>query len=108
MKKALIIHGWESNSQDHWFQDEKKYLESIGYKVLVPDMPYTMKPKMDEWVKIVKDFSPDEESVLIGHSLGAPTILRFLKMLSKRSEKFFLLLVLPALWILIIRMPNIL
>jgi len=91
MKKALIIHGWESHSKDHWFQEEKKILESMGYKVEVPDMPNTFHPKKDEWVKVVKDFKPDEKSVLIGHSLGVPTILRFLEVSDQKVGKCILI-----------------
>lgn len=91
MKKALIIHGWEGNPKDHWFQEEKKILESIGYKVSVPDMPNTFHPEKDKWVKVVQDFDPDENSVVIGHSLGVPTILRYLEATSKKVDKVILL-----------------
>ncbi len=26
-KRVLIIHGWESNSKEHWFLEEKEKLE---------------------------------------------------------------------------------
>ena len=91
MKKALIIHGWESHSRDHWFQEEKSILESLGYMVEVPDMPNTFHPKKDEWVKVIEDFDPDENSVLIRHSLGAPAILRYLEKAKKKVGKAFLL-----------------
>lgn len=79
MKRVLIIHGWESNSKEHWFQEAKTRLERIGYQVTVPDMPDTFFPKQEEWVKVIEDFRPDENSILIGHSLGGPTILRYLE-----------------------------
>jgi uncharacterized protein len=79
MKRALIIHGWESGSTEHWYQEEKKALEAMGYEVVVPDMPNSFHPDKDDWVQIITDFAPDKESVLIGHSLGAPTILRYLE-----------------------------
>ncbi len=78
-KKVLIIHGWESNSKEHWFLEEKERLEKLGYGVEVPDMPNTLRPKKEEWVSIIKDFNPDENSILIGHSLGGVAILRYLE-----------------------------
>lgn len=85
MKKVLIIHGWESNSKEHWFLKEKEKLEKLGYEVSVPDMPNSFFPKEEEWVQIIKDFDPDENSVLIGHSLGGTAILRYLEGASKKA-----------------------
>lgn len=90
MKKALITHGWESGPNEHWYQEEAAVLERLGLEVLVPEMPGGTWPKKDEWVKIVADFNPDEETVLIGHSLGAPTILRYLENAEKKVGKVFL------------------
>jgi hypothetical protein len=91
MKKVLIIHGWESGSKEHWYQEEKSILEKRGYEVFVPDMPNTNFPVEKEWVKIVEDFSPNENDILIGHSLGAPTILRYLEKARGKVGKVFLI-----------------
>lgn len=78
-KRVLIIHGWGSNSKEHWFLEEKERLERQGLEVTVPDMPNTHYPKQEEWVRVIEDFSPDENSILIGHSLGGTAILRYLE-----------------------------
>jgi len=85
-KRVLIIHGWESNSTEHWFLEEKERLEKMGYEVLVPDMPNTSHPKREEWVKTIEDFNPDENSILIGHSLGGPAILSFLQKANQKVD----------------------
>lgn len=90
MKRVLIIHGWQSNSEEHWYQEEKNILESKGYEVSVPDMPNSNFPKQQEWVKVIEDFKPTENDVLIGHSLGVPTILRYLEDATGRVDKVFL------------------
>lgn len=77
--KVLILHGWGSNSTEHWFLEEKQRLEKLGLEVLVPDMPNTLLPVPAEWVKVIKEFNPDESSVLIGHSLGGTAVLRYLE-----------------------------
>jgi len=91
MKKVLIIHGWQSGSQEHWYQEEKKILENLCYKVTVPDMPNANYPNLNEWIQIIEDFCPDKDSILIGHSLGAPTILRYLESTKKKVEKIILI-----------------
>jgi len=78
-KRVLIIHGWEASSKEHWFLEEKERLEKLGFEVAVPDMPNTLHPGKEEWVKVIKDFTPDGESILIGHSLGGTAILRYLE-----------------------------
>jgi len=89
-KRALIIHGWESAPNEHWYQDEKAELESLGYEVSVPAMPNAAFPIKEEWVQVITDFSPDKETVLVGHSLGAPTILRYLESSDTSVGKVFL------------------
>lgn len=90
-KRVLIIHGWESNSKEHWFLEERERLEKIGYGVTVPDMPSIFHPKQEEWVQIIKDFNPDKNSILIGHSLGGVAILRYLEEMVNRVGKCILI-----------------
>jgi hypothetical protein len=86
-RRVLIIHGWEATSKDNWFLEEKARLEKLGYEVVVPDMPNTLEPKKEEWVKVIRDFNPDDNSILIGHSLGGTAILRYLEEASNRVGK---------------------
>ncbi|MAF43575.1 MAG: hypothetical protein CMI54_05330 [Parcubacteria group bacterium] len=90
-KRVLIIHGWESNSREHWFLEEKERLEKLGYEVVVPDMPNTLHPQKEEWVQVIKNFHPDKESILIGYSLGGPTILRYLEEITEKVGKCILI-----------------
>jgi len=90
-KRVLIIHGWESNSREHWFLEEKKRLEGQGHEVVVPDMPNTLHPKKEEWVEVIRNFNPDEDSILIGHSLGGVAILRYLEVAGQKVGKCILI-----------------
>lgn len=51
--------------------------------VLTPDFPDSENPKLGEWLaktrSLVPRFEPSEDWILIGHSLGCPTILRLLE-----------------------------
>lgn len=90
-KRVLILHGWESNSREHWFLEEKERLKRQGYEVLVPDMPNTFYPKQEEWVKVIERFQPDENSILIGHSLGGVAVLRYLEKAKSPVGKIILI-----------------
>ena len=83
MKKAYLIHRWEGNPENCWFPWLKKELEAKGFAVVVPAMPNTDEPRIEEWVghlkEIVKDV--DEETYFIGHSIGCQAIMRFLETL---------------------------
>ena len=90
-KNILIIHGFESNSREHWFLAAREKFEKEGYKVFVPDMPGTFFPKKDEWVKKIGSFNPDENWILIGHSLGGNAILRYLEIVNRKVAKVILM-----------------
>ena len=82
-KRAFIIHGWDGYPNEGWFPWLKKELEQKGFRVRVPTMPESAKPKIETWVsylaKIVGDV--DENTFFVGHSIGCQTILRYLESL---------------------------
>lgn len=90
-KRILIIHGWESNSREHWFLKEKERLEKLGHTVVVPDMPNTFHPRKEEWVKVIEDFAPGDDSILVGHSLGGVVVLRYLEKIDRKILKCILM-----------------
>lgn len=82
MKRVFIIHGWGGTPNDkNWILWLKKELEARGDEVITPQMPDTNSPRIENWVphlaKIVGNLQ--ETDVLIGHSMGCQTILRFLE-----------------------------
>src|SRR3989344_3930633 len=83
MKRVFIIHGWGGFPEEGWFPWLKKELEARGFAVQVPAMPDTNEPKIETWVphlaKLVGE--PDEQTFLIGHSIGCQTVLRYLQTL---------------------------
>jgi len=90
MKRALIIHGWTANPQMHWMPEIKAFLEGQGFHVEAPLMPERFTPTENTWVKVIEDFSPDEHSILIGHSLGSTTILEYLEKSTNKVGKVLL------------------
>jgi len=81
MKRAIIVHCWEGVPEYCWYPWLKSELEEDGYDVMVPAMPETEEPKQILWVPHLAEIvgEPDDELVLIGHSVGCITILRYLE-----------------------------
>lgn len=83
MKRAVIVHCWGGNSNYAWYQWAKSELKRRGYQVSVPDMPHTDEPRLSEWLPTLQAVigEADDGLLLIGHSLGTVTIMRYLETL---------------------------
>jgi len=83
MKRAIIVHCWDGTPNYAWYPWVKKELEGKGYIVQVPAMPETETPKLALWLPKLEETIgiPDDDLVLIGHSIGCATILRYLETL---------------------------
>jgi len=88
MKRAIIVHCWGGRSNYAWYQSVAGQLEERGYQVQVPDMPNTDEPRLDTWVPYLRDLidQPDDELVLIGHSIGTVAIMRYLETLDNDQQ----------------------
>ena len=82
-KRAFIIHGWEAAPHDHWFPWLAAELEKCGWEARTLAMPGSAHPEMDAWTHAVAEAvgMPDAQTVLIGHSIGAMAIMRYLESL---------------------------
>ncbi|OGY25017.1 MAG: hypothetical protein A2Y57_02515 [Candidatus Woykebacteria bacterium RBG_13_40_7b] len=87
-KRLIIVHDWEGNPEEGWFPWLKKEMEENGWEVLVPAMPEPDHPIMDSWLAhlIRVAGGVDENTFLVGHSLGCITILRFLENLPSERK----------------------
>jgi len=88
MKKAYIIHGWGGHPDEHWMPWLQRELENNGFKVSVPQMPDTNKPKIKAWVSKLAEVAgnPDGDTYFVGHSLGCKAILRYLETLNENIK----------------------
>jgi predicted alpha/beta hydrolase family esterase len=86
-KRVVIIHGWGGYPEEGWFPWLKDELEKKGFDVIVPAMSNTDKPDVKVWVnqlaKLVGE--SDENTYLVGHSMGVQTILRYLATLKDKK-----------------------
>jgi len=81
MTTVFVIHGISGSSQENWFPWLKERLESFGVKVIVLNFPDADNPKLGEWLDYFKQYASelDEDSIVIGHSLGVPFLLSVLE-----------------------------
>jgi len=89
MKRVILVHGWEGSLESNWFPWLKGELESWGLEVIIPEMPDTDEPKIGPWVSKLREVvgEIDEDTFLIGHSIGCQAIMRYLESL-KGDEMF--------------------
>lgn len=94
MKNAFIFHGTEGYPEENWFHWLKQELEKIGYQVFVPQFPSPPKvaAKIDEWFNVLEKYIQyiNEDTLLIGHSLGGVFTLRILEKIKHPVRAVFL------------------
>ena len=92
MKNAIIIHGTEGFPEENWFPWLRGELEKCGFKVNIPQFPSppVVPAKIAEWWEVLKNYSIDEDTILVGHSLGGVFTLRILEKLDEQIDGAFL------------------
>lgn len=80
-KRIFIIHRWDGAPSKDWLPWVKAELEKKSFEVIVPEMPNSQEPKIEEWVPFVTELvgEVDENTFFIGHSVGCQTIMRYLE-----------------------------
>jgi predicted alpha/beta hydrolase family esterase len=79
--KIVIFHGTDGNPQGNWFPWLKKELEKLGHEVFVPKMPTPDNQSVDSWCVATQEQVPfmfGEDTILVGHSLGAVWVCEIL------------------------------
>ena len=91
MKNAIIFHGSDCTPNDFWYPSIKRFLESKGYTVWVPQLPGAKEPDLLAQLPFVlKNGKFDEHTILIGHSAGCPLILSILEKITVPVRKVVL------------------
>jgi predicted alpha/beta hydrolase family esterase len=86
--KVIILHGYGSSKNDHWFPWLKSELESRGYEVWCESLPNTDAPDPEEWTSVILA-QLKEDAIVIGHSLGIPAGLNALRRFDGTIRAFF-------------------
>jgi predicted alpha/beta hydrolase family esterase len=86
-----LIHGWSGNPENAWFPWLKEKLIEKGFSVSALEMPDPDHPKIEPWVKTLEEnIDLNEKNILVGHSIGCQTIMRYLEKIDKPVEKIIL------------------
>lgn len=98
-KRIFIIHGWDQNPHSGWYPWLKKELEQRKFEATVVDMPYDQKPDISTWTSHLFQtiIGPDKKTYLIGHDIGATTVLRFLEKMPSDMKIGGVILVAPMI-----------
>lgn len=78
----IIVHGAYGHPFENWFNWMKVELAKLGVECFVPQLPTPNGQELQNWLQlfnstIVPIINPD--TILIGHSLGAAFLLRWLE-----------------------------
>lgn len=91
MTNVIIIHGTEGNPEMNWFPWLKTELEKLECKVFIPKFPTPENQSLENWLAVFKDYEQylDENSIIVGHSLGPAFLLSVLENLNHRIKAAF-------------------
>lgn len=85
-KTVFIFHGTEGYPEENWFPWLKQNLEKLNCRVYVPQFPSPPKipAKISDWFDVLKKYDDkiNQDTILIGHSLGGIFVLRLLEKLN--------------------------
>ena len=89
--KVVIIHGAYGHPGENWFPWLKKELEKERVEVYVPKFPTPEGQTLDNWMKVFQEYLDiiDENTIMVGHSLGPAFILNVLEHTDKIIKAAF-------------------
>lgn len=95
MNTIFIFHGTEGYPQENWFPWLKEKLEAKGCKVFVPQFPSPpgQPAAIRAWFDVLKNYSQhiNQDTILVGHSLGGIFTLRILEQLQHPVKAAFMI-----------------
>jgi len=87
----VLLHGFTGSVEDNFFPWLKQELTKRGKKVWAENLPDTSNPTIDKQVEFVlKNAEFDENTVLLGHSLGSVVALKVTERLKTPIKKLVL------------------
>ncbi|MBT3230507.1 alpha/beta fold hydrolase [Candidatus Uhrbacteria bacterium] len=99
MKKVYLLHGWDGIPMAGIRPWLKQQLEAQGCHVFIPELPDSGEPRPEKWMSVIKDLisEPDEDVVLVGHSMGGQAALRYVEGLGEGQKIGKLALIAPVI-----------
>lgn len=100
-KKVIVVHRWDGTPNSDWYPWLQQESQQRGIVVVVPALPNPKTPTIEEHVPFLKKTigTLTNETILVGHSIGCQTILRYLERCSDDEQAGGIVLVAP--WLLV-------
>lgn len=89
MKKVFIVHGLEGSPNGGWRPWLMGELQKLGIYACALSMPKHDTPILSEWLEEINrhvERNQKDEIYLVGHSLGVPTILKYLESMKEDTH----------------------
>ncbi|WP_411818785.1 RBBP9/YdeN family alpha/beta hydrolase [Hyphococcus sp. DH-69] len=79
-KSVYIVHGYMAGPEDHWFGWLHENVENNGGEARIIQMPNSFDPVAERWTEalLTQIDQLDENTIIVAHSLGGISTLRFL------------------------------
>ncbi len=89
IKRFILIPGRGGSPDRNFIPSLKVHLEKAGYEVIAPAMPNPVEVNdIEQRDFIIKNFKPDEQTAIVGHSFGGVVALRILEQGVKLGKVF--------------------
>ncbi|MFQ5531383.1 MAG: class I tRNA ligase family protein, partial [Candidatus Nanoarchaeia archaeon] len=83
ISKVVLMHGKDTNPDEKWYLWFGNEVKRKGIEYIAPVLPDSHDPEIGAWLKKLDETDPDENTILVGHSRGGVSILRWLEKLPK-------------------------
>lgn len=92
--KFVILHGTMGSPDGNWFPWLAKELEKLGQIAVRPKLPTPKGQNPDNWVRVIKETidslgGPDEETVIVAHSMSPVASCYYLASINKKIKASF-------------------
>jgi uncharacterized protein len=79
-KRLFVAHGWADDPDQGWIAWLVKQAAARGIEAVAVKFPEPQKPSITQWTQLLREAVgvPDEQTVLVGHSLGCYLVLNYL------------------------------
>ncbi len=84
--KVVLMHGKDTNPGEKWYPWLQEQMRIRNIEYIAPTLPQPENPRIDEWLNELQKTHPDKETILIGHSRGGVTIMRYLEILPEGEK----------------------
>ena len=70
----IFIHGTKGYPENNWFPWLKEQLQTRGHHVIAPQFPINEDQNLSNWFKTLEDCEINDNTIIVGHSVGAAFI----------------------------------